>query len=111
SELDVRLARVSFDEARLLVAEADKDWQAALTVLTNLVGPRPALVSVQLVSPAPPVEPTPGVDALIDLALRDRPELLRQRAEVNAARATARAARDARLPSVSLAAAAGVMPT
>jgi outer membrane protein len=47
---------------------------------------------------------------LTSLALQQRPELTRYRAEADAARAAARAARDARLPTISVIAAAGYVP-
>lgn len=111
SDLDVQFAQVGLDEARLLVDEAEKDWQTALTVLANLVGDKTVPTSIQLEDPPAAAELPAEAEPLTELALRQRPELLRQRSEEDAARALARAARDARLPTVSIAAAAGVVPT
>ncbi len=47
---------------------------------------------------------------MTDLALRQRPELSRQRSERDAAQDVAQAAKDARLPSISAAGSAGVVP-
>jgi len=111
SELDVRFARVSLDEARLLVEAAEKDWRAALTTLGSLLGLQAPNPATNLETPPGPGELPADCDALTTLALRQRPELQRQRAEAEALRAAARAARAARLPTVSVAAAAGVTPT
>ncbi len=111
SELDVRFAQVGVDEARLLVEEAEKDWQVALATLANLLGDKTAPRTIQLEEPPAGAGLPATVEPLTELALQHRPELLRQRSENDAAQALARAARDARLPTVSIMAAAGVMPT
>lgn len=111
SELEVRFAQVGVAEARLLVDEAEKDWQTSLTTLANLLGEKTPLAAVQLEDPPAVGELPADVEKLTLLALEQRPELVRQRSESEAARAVARAARDARLPTVSIAAAAGVVPT
>jgi outer membrane protein len=111
SELDVRLAQVSVDEARLLIDSAEKDVQSALTTLSNLIGDNAILGTRALEVPPGPTEPPADFSPLTALALQQRPELARFRAEADAARASARAARDARLPTVSLIAAAGYVPT
>jgi outer membrane protein len=110
SDLDVKFAQVSFDEARLLSAEAEKNWQTELVKLTNLIGAKTA-PDVAGLDNAPALSELPASDEpLQQLALRQRPELQRQRSEGDAARAMARAARDARLPTISIAAATGVVP-
>jgi outer membrane protein len=111
SELDVRLAQVSVDEARLLIDTAEKEVQSALTTLSNLIGDDAMLGTRALEIPPPPTEPPTDFSPLTALALQQRPELARFRAEADAARASARAARDARLPTVALIAAAGYIPT
>lgn len=111
SELDVRFARVSVDEARLLVDEAEKDWRAYLVILGNLTGQVEWPAQLTLDETATPGDLPPEAGPLIDLALAQRPELRRQRLESEASRNQARAAKDARLPSVAVLAAAGVVPT
>lgn len=111
SELDVRFAQVGVGEARLLVSEADEDLQAALTTLGNLLGEAPVSAAVQLEIPPSPADLPPDAKLLTALALQQRPELQRQRSEGEAARALADAAREARLPTISVLAAAGVEPT
>jgi len=111
SELDVRLAQVSVDEARLLIAGAKKDEQSARTTLASLLGDNAALENLVLeVPPAPPAELPGDVSSLLALAVQQRPELTRYRAEAEAARALARAARDARLPTISVLGSAGYIP-
>jgi outer membrane protein len=110
SELDVRFAQVGVGEARLLVDKADDDWQSSLATLANLMGQRPMITAALLEVPSPtddlPADPEP----LVDLALRDRPELLGQRSERDAAQDIARAAKDSRLPTVSALGSAGIVP-
>jgi outer membrane protein len=110
SELDVRFAQVGVGEARLLVDKADDDWQSSLATLANLMGQRPMITAELLEVPSPtddlPADPEP----LVDLALRDRPELLGQRSERDAAQDIAQAAKDARLPTLSALGSAGIVP-
>jgi outer membrane protein len=110
SELDVRFGRVAVDEARLLVSKADADWQSALATLTNLLGQR-TLVTAELVEPPESLSDLPAEsEPLTELALRQRPELLEQRSEHEAAQAAARAAADARRPTIAAIGSAGVVP-
>jgi outer membrane protein len=110
SDLDLRFARVGVSEARLLLDQADDDWQSALAKLASLMGQR-ALPTMDLAEANPAETDLPAdSEALADLALRQRPELLRQRSEADAARDLAKAAHDARLPTVTALGAAGVAP-
>jgi len=110
SELDTRFAEVGVSEAKLLVDKAEDDWQSALATLSSLLGQR-AMVTARLLEVTVPLEALPAdVEALTDLALRQRPELEAQRAERDAAQSLARAAKDSRLPTISAVGAAGVVP-
>lgn len=111
SELDVRLAQVNVDEARLLIDAAEKEAQSAGTLLAHLIGDPAADATRPLELPPAPSALASDFSALNALALQQRPELARYRAEADAARATARAARDARRPTVSVIAAAGFVPS
>jgi len=110
SELDVRLAQVSVDEARLLIDGAEKDVQSAVTTLANLIGDATIPATRTLEIPPAPAEVPADFAPLTALALQQRPELARYRAEAEAARSAARAARDARRPTISLLASAGYVP-
>src|SRR5262249_14488577 len=101
SELDVRLAQVSVDEARLLIDAAEKDVQSALTTLASLIADNTVLTTRSLEVPPKLAELPADFSPLTSIALQQRPELARYRAEAEAARASARAARDARLPTIS----------
>ena len=110
SELDARFAQVGVSEARLLVDKADGDWQSALATLASLLGQR-AMVTAELLESPMPVEELPAdAEQLTDLALRQRPEIMRQRAEDEALQDLARAARDSRLPTISAMGSAGLVP-
>jgi len=110
SDLDARIAATAVDEARLLVDRAEDDWQSARTTLTSLLGQR-ALVTTDLLDVPAGTEAFPtDAEPLTELALNQRPELQRQRAERDAAHNLAVAAGDARLPVVSALAAVGVVP-
>jgi outer membrane protein len=110
SELDVHFAQVAVSEARLLVDKADDDWESAVATLSSLMGQR-TLVTAPLQEVPASGEALPAdAEPLTDLALRQRPELLQQRAERDAAHSLARAARDSRLPTISAVGAAGVVP-
>lgn len=111
SELDVRFAQVSVDEARLLGDAAEKELFAALATLANLTGETDPAAVPELAVPPPPPELPADYAPLAELAWSRRPELDRHRAELEAARAAARSARSARLPTVSLIAAGGLIPT
>ena len=110
SELDIRFAQVGVSEARLLVAKADDDWQSALATLASLLGQRTKVTAELLETPAPMDDLPADAEPLTDLALRQRPELTRQRSERDAAQDVATAAKDARLPSISATGSAGVVP-
>ena len=109
SELDASLARVSLQEARLLQAGARNDVQVSFAVFANLLA-EPGEPDFQLVDE--PVQQTPVTNAtdLVELALRDRPELLRARFQREAAERFARAEHELHYPTLSAAATAGLTP-
>jgi outer membrane protein len=110
SELDVQFASVAVDEARLLDDKAENDWQSALARLADLLGMRTSLTAT-LQEEAPALaELAPDSGPLQGAALAQRPDLIQQRFERDAARRLARAAQVARLPTISLVATAGEVP-
>jgi len=110
SELEVRFAQVGVDEARLLAAKADDEWQSELAVLTSLLGQRAVIASALQDEPMPGSDLPANAGSLGELALRQRPELRRLRSERDAAQASASAAKDARRPTISVLGSAGVVP-
>jgi len=109
SELDVGLARVSFEEGRLLHARASNDLEAAYTSLSALLGEREPQ-SFQIVEEPLPVAFPKTADALIAEALSRRPDLIRFRFAHNAALKFARAEHALRYPTISAVVSAGVVP-
>ena len=110
SELDMQFASVAVDEARLLEDKTENDWQSALARLGNLLGMRTPLTATLQEEPAVLTELAPDPGPLQEAALNQRPDLAQQRFERDAAQHTARAAQVARLPTISVVAAAGVVP-
>lgn len=110
STLDVSFANVAVQEAELLVQQAQNDADAAMAGLDTDLGERDQLPK-QLQDPPPAAMPdTNDVSQLVQIALRDRPELLSLRDEDAAATEYAKAQRDARLPTVAAFGVAGVSP-
>jgi outer membrane protein len=105
SELDVSFARVALEEGRLLEERAQNGVDAAMATLTSALGLRDTR-PFQLVEPPTPLLATNAVEALIQTALGQRPELLSRRARRDAAQRFARSEKDARRPTIS---AEGVM--
>jgi outer membrane protein len=110
SELDVQFASVAVDEARLLEDKTENDWQAALARLGNLLGLRTPLTATLQEEAAVLAELAPDPGPLQEAALNRRPDLAQQRFERDAAQRLARAERDARLPTISVVATAGLVP-
>jgi len=112
STLDVSFASVNLADARLLLASARSDVKTAYAALATAMG-LPGQYAQGGFSLTP--EPMPGalpdtVDPLLEAALRDRPELANLRLEQNAAQRFAQAEKELRLPTVSAAAAIGLVP-
>jgi outer membrane protein len=109
SDLDVGLARVSFEEGRLLQSKASNDVDAAFTSLSALLGERETQ-SFQVVEESLPAAFPTNTDALIIEALSRRPDLIRLRFEHEAAVKLARAEKALHYPVISAVASAGVIP-
>jgi outer membrane protein len=111
SDLDVSFARVALEQARLLVQRAQADVDSSLATLSTVLGYREQR-SFSLTDEARvPVPVGADVAALIDQALKDRPELAGLRDQRDAAQRLALSLRDARLPTVSALVAAGSSPS
>jgi outer membrane protein len=109
SELDVSFAQVNLQEGRLLLSRFQNDLQASFARLANLLGSREQRSYRLLEEPAPPDLGT-NLDQFLQEALRDRPDLLRARAEYQAAVKFARAERALNYPTISAIGSAGVVP-
>jgi len=100
SELDVSFANVALEEAELLVQRSEGDYDGAMASLNSALGyrqPRPFTIVDDRAAVA---EPGPEPE-LIDLALRQRPDLLNLRYESDASHSLALAERDANYPELA----------
>ncbi|HEV2211459.1 MAG TPA: TolC family protein [Verrucomicrobiae bacterium] len=109
SEMDVSFANVNLDDARLLLVRAINELQSSFTQLGNLLGQREPANYRLADEPLPPMLDT-NVSDFVQQALNSRPDLLSLRNQQAAAIRMARAERDARFPTISAVAAAGVAP-
>lgn len=109
SSLDQSFAETNLAEAKLLVASADNERQAAYADLAQALG-RQSLEMVELAEePAPNVEPL-AISELREQALRRRPDLKAMRLDLEAAHEFAAAERAAKFPSVAATAGVGYVP-
>jgi outer membrane protein len=109
SGLDVSFANVDLVQAQLLLIQAQNDLQASFARLSEALGyadQRTFHLSDEPLPSAPPADVTP----LIQQALRDRPELIGQRLDVQSAQSYATAERDLWFPTISAAGVAGLTP-
>ena len=109
SGLDVSFANVNLSQAQLLLIQAQNDLQASSAQLTAALGydtPR----SFQLTDEPLPGAPASDVNTLIQQALRDRPDLIGQRLNVQSAESYTTAERDLWFPTVSAVGVAGLVP-
>jgi outer membrane protein len=109
SGLDVSFANVDLAQAQLLLVQAQNDVQASYAELNAALGyddQRTFQLAEAAVPPAPPA----NISELIQQALRNRPELISQRLDVNSAQSYATAQRDLWFPTISAAGAAGLVP-
>ena len=100
SELDVSFANANLAQSKLLLLDAQNNYQAALSALSQVLG----YVSQQpfeLVDPATEITaPTEAVSQLQDEAFSNRPEIASQSYEYEAAQHFQKAERDELFPSV-----------
>jgi outer membrane protein len=109
SGLDVSFAEVDLAEAKLLLIQAQNDFQASQADLSVALGyptPRTFDLEEEPVPSAPPL----GVQDLIQEAFRDRPELISGRLDVNSAQTYVTAERDLWFPTVSGIGTVGLSP-
>ena len=113
STLGVSFANVNLADARLLLASAQSDVKTAYAELATAMGlPGQYAQGGFSLTPEPLPDALPAsVDPLLDAALRDRPELANLRLEQNSAQRFAQAEKDLMLPTIGVAASAGLVPT
>lgn len=109
SGLDLSFASTNLAEAKLLLAAAANEYQGAEASLAEAMGYGDGRVFELAEEPMPPAQALPG-EALIAQALRDRPELVAVRLDMEASKKTALAERALQYPTISAVATAGVLP-
>jgi outer membrane protein len=109
SALDLSFARVNLSEAQLLLVQARNDLLASYAVLSAAIG-QPRATGYELVDEPNLGAPPTDADALIANALRDRPDVARERLTQQSQARFADAERALWFPSVSLIGAAGLTP-
>jgi outer membrane protein len=109
SGLDVSFANVDLAQAQLLLIQAQNDVQASFAELSNALGYSDQR-TFELSEEPPPAAPPVDVAPLLQEALQNRPELIRQDLEVKAAQSFATAERDLWFPTISAAGTTGLIP-
>ena len=110
SDLDLSFAKVDAARARLLLLEAQNNYQTSLAALSALLGFNDEQNFQLLEEPAAINPPSLAVLPLISEALAQRPEVLALRSEVQGAEKFGRAEHDLWLPNVSALGAVGLAP-
>jgi outer membrane protein len=109
SGLDVSFAQVDLSQAQLLLIQAQNNLQASYAQLSDALGYSNQQTFTLSEEPMPP-QPPAELPTLIQQALRDRPEMISQRLDLNSAKDYVTAERDLWFPTISAAGAAGVTP-
>ena len=100
SQLDVSFADANLAQAKLLLLDAQNNYQASLSILSQVLG-YTSQQPFQLVDTEGELKPPPdAVSQLIDEAFSNRPEIAAQGYEYQAAQHFQKAERDLLLPSV-----------
>ena len=111
SQLDVSFANANVSQAKLLLLDAQNNYQAALSVLSEILGSS-SQQQFDLVDPETQVNPPPdAVAQLVDLAFSNRPEIAAQDYEYQAAQHFQKAERDLLLPDIRVLGTVGSVPT
>ncbi len=109
SGLDVSFAKVDLDSSKLLLANANNDLQSSFATLANVLGER-LQQDYRLVEEPIPTGTVPDNTQLVQIALRDRPDLVQLRFQSGAAVKFANAEKDLNYPTISAVGGAGVAP-
>jgi outer membrane protein len=109
SALDVSFAKVNLAGARLLLIQAKNDVQASFAKLSAALGD-PQSSTYELTEESLPPPPPADSSTTIAAALRDRPDVARERLSVESDERFARAERALWFPTISLVGAGGLTP-
>lgn len=110
SDLDLSFAQVDLARAKLLLLEAENNYQASLAGLSAILG-YPDERNFEVTEEAHPIgPPAPDVQPLILQALQQRPEIAALQFEVQSATKNASAEHDLWRPTISALGVAGVTP-
>jgi outer membrane protein len=100
SQLDVSFADANLAQAKLLLLDAQNNYQAALSLLSEVLG-YSTQQQFELVDSDAKLNPPPeAVSQLVDQAYGNRPEIASQNYEYQAAQRFQKAERDLLLPSI-----------
>ncbi len=109
SGLDVTFANVNLEQAKLLLVQAQNDLQASFAELSAALGLADQRMFHLIERPQPPAPPL-DLSGLVAQAMHNRPEIISQGLDTNAARSYAIAERDLWLPTISATGVAGLTP-
>ncbi len=111
SQLDVSFANANVSQAKLLLLDAQNNYQAALSVLSEILG-YSSLQQFDLIDSDTQLSPPPdAVAQLVEQAFGNRPEIAAQDYEYQAALRFQKAERDLLLPDVRVLGTVGGVPT
>ena len=111
SQLDVSFADANLAQAKLLLLDAQNNYQAALSGLSEILG-YPEQQQLELADIEAQLAPPPdAVSPLLDQAFSNRPEIAAQSYEVQASQRFQKAERDLLLPDVRAVGTVGGVPT
>ena len=109
SSLDLSFANVNLADAKLLLSTAENNVQSAQAELARLLA-LPNDVQFDLVDPGLSDHGVQSSDALVQLALQKRPDLLQERLQVQSAQQFAQAEQRLSRPAVGVVGTAGYVP-
>ena len=110
SDLDLSFANVDLSRAKLLLIEAQNNYQASLATLSALLGYADQQNWELVETGSELTPPLPDVQSLISQALQQRPEVASLQFQYEAARKTEAAEHDLWRPTVSALGTAGIVP-
>jgi outer membrane protein len=111
SQLDVSFANANLAQAKLLLLDARNNYQAALSVLSEVLGSATQQQFDLIDAPGQLTPPPDAVAPLVDQAFSNRPEIAAQGYELQAAQRFQKAERDLLLPDIRALGTVGQVPT